>query len=211
MTEQDSAALQVAYEKTYKRFSHTPLPHFTAVDITVELEPEERAIRYTAKVTLANKGKTPVDTLWLSLPDHMRMTFSVPNALDVLNDSTRFRRMLRLNTALLPGDSIRVVINGEWAPKGFANDVEFLSLVENGTFMNTQDLLPMIGYQAELELDDPGARRKFGLTVKRRMALLSDDARDRASNETMEHTSNIRFACTIGTATSKRSVSLQAP
>ncbi|MBK9760858.1 MAG: ABC transporter permease [Flavobacteriales bacterium] len=201
ITEQDSEALQVAYEQTYKRYRNTPLPHFTAVDITVELDPEERAIRYTACLTLTNKGSAPVDTLWFSLPDRMRMTFSVPHALEVLNDSARFQRMFRLNSALLPGDSIRVVVNGEWAPKGFANDVEFLSLVENGTFLNTQDLLPMIGYQAEVEMEDPGARRKFGLPMKRRMALLSDDPRDRASNETMEHADRIRFACTIGTAT----------
>ena len=200
VTEQDTEALQVEYEKTYKRFSDMPLPHFTAVDITVELEPAERAIRYTASVTLTNKCGVPVDTLWFSLPDHMRMTFSVPNALQVLNDSARFQWMFQLDRALLPGDSIRVVVNGEWAPKGFANDVEFLSLVENGTFMNTLDLLPMIGYQAEVELADAGSRRKLGLPVKRRMALLSGDPRDRRTNETMEHADHIRFACTIGTA-----------
>lgn len=200
VTEQDTEALQVAYEKDYKRFSNTPLPHFTAVDITVELEPQNRAIRYTANITLTNKGSAPVDTLWFSLPDHMRMTFSVPNALEVLNDSARFQRMFRLNKALLPGDSVHVVVDGEWAPKGFANDVRFLSLVENGTFLNTQDLLPMIGYQQEVELTDPGARRKHGLPVKRRVALLSDDPRQRTSNETMEHADHIRFACTIGTA-----------
>jgi hypothetical protein len=201
VTEQDSEALQVAYEQTYKRYRNTPLPHFTAVDITVELEPEERAIRYTAYLTLTNKGSAPVDTLWFSLPDHMRMTFSVPNALEVLNDSARFQRMFRLNKAMLLGDSVQVVVNGEWVPKGFANDVEFLSLVENGTFLNTLDLLPMIGYQPEVELEDPGTRRKLGLPVKRRMAQLSDDPADRGTNETMEHADHIRFACTIGTAT----------
>ena len=200
VTEQEAEALQVAYERTYKRFSTTPLPHFTAVDITVDLDPEHRGIRYTANLTLTNKGLVPVDTIWFSLPDHMRMSFSVPNALEVLNDSARFQRMFRIDHALLPGDSLEVVVSGEWAPKGFANDVEFLSLVENGTFMNTQDLLPMIGYQREVELDDPGARRKLGLPVKQRAALLSDDPRDRRSNETMVHADRIRFACTIGTA-----------
>ena len=66
--------------------------------------------------------------------------------------------------------------------------------------MNTLDLLPMIGYQAEVELEDPGSRRKLGLPVKRRMALLSEDPHDRLTNETMGHADHIRFACTIGTA-----------
>jgi hypothetical protein len=200
ITEQDSEALQVGYERTYKRYADMALPHFTAVDITVELEPEDRSIRYTAMLTLTNKGSNPVDTLWFSLPDHMRMTFDVPGAREVLNDSARFQRMFQLDRALLPGDSIRVMVNGDWAPKGFANDVEFLSLVENGTFLNTLDLLPMIGYQEGVELGDPGSRRKLGLPVKRRMALLSEDPRDRLTNETMEHADHIRFACTIGTA-----------
>lgn len=200
VTEQETDALQVAYEKTYKRFSRTPLPYFTAVDIIVELDPELRAIRYTANLTLTNKGSAPVDTLWFSLPDHMRITFAVPYAREVLNDSARFQRMFRLDHALLTGDSLRVLVNGEWAPKGFANDVEFLSLVENGTFLNTLDLLPTIGYQVEFELGDPGTRRKLGLPIERRMALLSDDPRGRGSNEIMEHADHIRFACTIGTA-----------
>jgi hypothetical protein len=170
------------------------------VDITVELEPEERSIRYTAEIMLTNKGDAPVDTLWFSLPDHMRITFAVPNAQLVLNDSARFQRMFRLDRSLTTGDSVRVVVSGQWAPKGFSNDVEFLSLVENGTFLNTMDLLPMIGYQDQVELSDPGERRKAGLPVRPRTAPLSDDPRDRATNETMDHADRIRFACTIGTA-----------
>ena len=200
VTEQDTEALQVDYERTYKRFTNTALPHFTAVDITVELEPEERSIRYTAEMMLTNKGDAPVDTLWFSLPDHMHMSFEVPSARLVLNDSARFQRMFRLDRSLSTGDSVRVVVTGEWAPKGFTNDVEFLSLVENGTFLNTMDLLPMVGYQDQVELSDPGERRKAGLPVRPRTAALSDDPRDRATNETMEHADRIRFSCTIGTA-----------
>jgi hypothetical protein len=62
------------------------------------------------------------------------------------------------------------------------------------------DLLPMIGYQEQVELSDPGERRKAGLPVRPRTAPLSDDPRDRATNETMDHADRIRFACTIGTA-----------
>jgi hypothetical protein len=200
VTEQDKEALQVAYEQTYQRYRNTALPHFTAVDITVELEPYARSIRYTAEMILTNKGEAPVDTLWFSLPDHMDMTFEVPNARLLLNDSTRFQRMYRLHRSLATGDSMRVVVTGQWAPKGLTNDVEFLSLVENGTFLNTMDLLPMIGYQDQVELSDPGERRKVGLPVRPRTAPLSDDPRYRATNETMDHADRIRFACTIGTA-----------
>lgn len=201
ISEQNTEALQVSYERTYKHLAGMALPHLTAVNITVDLEPELRAIHYSADLTLTNKGDRAVDTLWFSLQDRMRMTFDVPHAEEVLNDSARFQRMFRLERGLRPGDSIHVTVKGAWEPKGFANDVEFLSLVENGTFMNTEDLLPMIGYQTEVELEDPGTRRKLGLPMKRRMAALSDDPRDRGSNETMEHADHIRFACTIGTST----------
>ena len=200
ITGQDTEALQVAYEQTYKRLSNTALPHFTAVDITVDLDPEERSIRYTAEMMLTNKGDAPVDTLWFSLPDHMHMTFEVPSARLVLNDSARFQRMFRLDRSLTTGDSLRVVVTGEWAPNGFSNDVEFLSLVENGTFLNTMDLLPMIGYQPQLELSDPGERRRSGLPKRPRTPPLSDDPRARATNESMDHADRLRFACTIGTA-----------
>ncbi|MBK6629080.1 MAG: hypothetical protein IPJ87_02920 [Flavobacteriales bacterium] len=199
-TRQDTEALQVAYERTYKPMSNTALPHVTAVDITIDLDPEARAISYHAKMTLTNKGPRAVDTLWFGPPDRMKLRFDIPGARDVLNDSALFVRMFRLDEPLATGDSIRIGVASEWRQQGFGNDVDFLELVENGTFINNNDLLPTTGYQADAELMDPGARRKHSLPPNRRMDPLSDDPHDRRFSAVMPYADHIRFSCTIGTA-----------
>ncbi|MBK9276275.1 MAG: hypothetical protein IPM49_17285 [Flavobacteriales bacterium] len=199
-TRQDTEAVQVAYERTYKPLANTSLPHITATDITIELDPEARSIGYRAVLTLTNKGPRTVDTLWFGLPDRMKLRFEIPGAKEVLNDSALYVRMFRSEVPLAVGDSIRIGIASEWRQRGFGNDVDFLELVENGTFINNSDLLPSIGYQADAELVDPGARRKHGLPPNRRMDPLSDDPDARRSSAVMPFADHIRFSCTIGTA-----------
>lgn len=199
-TRQDAEALQVDYERTYKPLANTPLPHITAVDITIDLDPAERVLDYHADVTLTNKGDRPVDTLWFSLPDRLKIRFEIPGGTDILNDTARFVRMFRLGKALAAGDSIRIGIASHWQQRGFGNDVDFLQFVENGTFINNNELLPFIGYQPDAELTDPGARRKHGLPPNRRMDALSDLPEARRFSSVMPYADHIRFACTISTA-----------
>ena len=199
-TRPDTEALQVAYERAYKPLANTALPHITAVDITIDLDPEARAISYHADLMLSNKGPRAVDTLWFSLPDRMKLRFEIPGAKDVLNDTACYVRMFRLDKPLAPGDSVRIGIASEWRQRGFGNDVDFLELVENGTFINNSDLLPTIGYQVEAELTEPGARRKHGLPPNRRMDVLSELPDARRFSAVMPYADHIRFACTIGTA-----------
>jgi len=141
-----------------------------------------------------------VDTLWFSLPDRMKLRFEIPGAKDILDDTTRYVRMFRLDRSLAVGDSIRIGVASQWQQRGFGNDVDFLEFVENGTFINNSDLLPSIGYQLDAELTDPGVRRKHGLPPNRRMDLLSDDPATRRFTAVMPYADHIRFACTIVTA-----------
>lgn len=203
---QDTERLQAEYERTYKPLAAMALPHITAIDITIDLGPQERAIAYQAEMTLRNKGTRPVDTLWFSLPDRMKLRYDIPGATDILDDTAHYVRMFRLDEPLAVGDSIRIGIASEWRQQGFGNDVEFAQLVENGTFINNGDLLPAIGYQAEAELTDLGARRKHGLRPNQRMQGLSEDPALRQHNAVMPYADHIRFACTIGTAPDQRAI-----
>ncbi|MBK7945664.1 MAG: hypothetical protein IPJ85_10325 [Flavobacteriales bacterium] len=126
-TRQDTEALQVEYERAYKPLANTALPHISAVDISIDLEPSARAISYHADLTLTNNGPRAVDTLWFGLPDRMKLRFEIPGAMDVLNDTARYVRMFRLGKPLAPGDSVRIGIASEWQQRGFGNDADFRS------------------------------------------------------------------------------------
>ncbi|MFN3875185.1 MAG: M1 family aminopeptidase, partial [Flavobacteriales bacterium] len=200
MTSDERERQQADYEKAYKRFEGMHQPHYTAVVFTIDLEPEKRAMRYTARITLRNKGDRPVDTLHLSLPERMGAQLAVPGATVVLDDSTLKQRMYRLSPPLAPGAELAIIVQGGYAAKGFENRVSFTGIVQNGSFFNNMDLLPMIGYQPGFELADKNDRRKHGLPPNRRMPPLSEDPARRMQNYLLRHSDWVEVSTTISTA-----------
>ena len=191
---------QVDHEKTYKRFEGMAQPHYTAVEFTIDLEPEHRAMHYTADITLKNKSDQPIDTLYLSLPDRMDLQLAIPGATVVLDDDDMKQRMYRLSPPLAPGADLRIKATGGYSAKGFENRVSFTGIVQNGSFFNNMDLLPSLGYQADFELSDRNDRRKYELPPNRRMPLLTEDPEQRRHTYLLKHSDWVVVNTTISTA-----------
>jgi len=200
MTSDQREQQQVDYEKTYKRYEGMHQPHYTAVHFRIDLEPERRALRYTADITLRNKGERPIDTLYLSLSERMNMQLDIPGATVILDDDPMKQRMYRLSPPLAPGANLHFTVSGGYAAKGFENRVSFTGIVQNGSFFNNMDLLPMIGYQASFEIMDKNDRRKYELPPNRRTPLLSEAPEDRMQNYLLRHSDWVEVSTTISTA-----------
>ncbi|MCW5898764.1 MAG: ABC transporter permease [Flavobacteriales bacterium] len=204
-TSDEQEQQQVDYEKQYKRFQGMEQPHYTAVEFTIDLEPENRAMRYTAAITLRNKSERPIDTLYLSLPERMHrnpsgLQVEIPGATVVLDDDFMKQRMYRLSPPLAPGADLRLTVKGGYAAKGFENRVSFTGIVQNGSFFNNMDLLPVIGYQADFELKDKNDRKKYELPPNRRTPLLTEDPDQRRHNYLVRHSDWVEVSTTISTA-----------
>ncbi len=199
-TSDEQEQQQVDYEKTYKRFQGMAQPHYTAVEFAIDLDPERRAMRYTAEITLKNKGEQPIDTLYLSLPDRMDLQLEIPGATVALDDEDMEQRMYRLSPPMAPGTELRIKATGAYRSKGFENRVSFTGIVQNGSFFNNMDLLPSIGYQADFELTDKNDRRKYELPPNRRMPLLTEDPAQRQHNYLLKHSDWVVVNTTISTA-----------
>lgn len=199
-TSDEQEQLQVDYERTYKRHEGMHQPHYTAVEFTIDLEPEKRALRYTADITLRNKGDRPIDTLWLNLPERMDLQLEIPGASVVLDDEDMQQRMYKLSPPLAPATDLRFTVSGGYAAKGFENRVSFTGIVQNGSFFNNMDLLPSIGYQSDFELKDKNDRREYDLPPNRRTPLLSEAAEDRMQNYLLRHSDWVKVSTTISTA-----------
>lgn len=193
-------ALQVRYEKEYKKYEGMPQPHFTDISYFIDLEPAERSIRYTADIVLKNKHAEAVDTLYFNVPRRMEVVIEIPGAELVLNDTALDQRMYRLARPMAPGDTLAIKVSGGWKPKGISNSVEFTGLVDNGSFFNNMDLVPSIGYEPGGELTDREKRRKHGLPPNERMPKLSDDPARRMDNYLMRNSDWVNVRTTIGTA-----------
>ncbi|MBK9286328.1 MAG: hypothetical protein IPN38_01260 [Flavobacteriales bacterium] len=191
---------QVRYEKEYKKYQGMPQPHYTDIAYTIDLDPEARAISYSAEVKLKNKSAVAIDTLHFNVPHRMDVKMEIPGAELVLNDEKLDQRMYRLKQPLQPGAELWLTVRGGWQQKGIANDVEFTGLVNNGSFFNNQELLPTLGYEPRMELSDRADRRKHELPPNDRMPKLSEDPVKRMQNYLMANSDWVNVRTTISTA-----------
>lgn len=192
--------LQVRYEKEYKKYQGMLQPHYTDIEYFIDLDPGTRSIQYTADIKLKNKNDVAVDTLYFNVPRRMEVVLDIPGAELVLNDTALDQRMYRLSTPMAPGAELSMKVSGGWAPKGISNNVEFTSLVDNGSFFNNMDLLPSIGYDTGGELTDREKRRKHDLPPNERMPKLSADPAKRMDNYLLHNSDWVNVRTTIGTA-----------
>lgn len=171
-TEDQIKKLQAEYEKTYKKYENIDQPRVTDVKFEISLYPESRTLHSICTQWIKNKSATVIDSLHFSLPNQVEVKIKVPGSKLVLNDSLHNYQIYRLTNSMQPGDSIQIVVNSDYEPKGFENEVRFTSVVSNGSFFNNFDLLPQIGYDAGSEIQDKGDRKDEGLPPKDRMAKL---------------------------------------
>jgi len=174
-TQDEQRALSAEYEKTYEKNTSMPQPRIAAVDLNVDIYPDERDANLAGQYTLVNDHNEPVDTLHLEIPASMKVnTIEGSRSLDpVLVDDTLGVRLLHLSDPLTPGDSMTFDFDVFAENRGFADGGGNTSIVYNGTFMNS-GLLPHFGYDEGRELSDRSQRTDRGLDEEPRMASRSD-------------------------------------
>src|SRR5262249_25808027 len=84
-------------------------------------------------------------------------------------------------------------------PKGLEQGRGDVRIVENGTFVNSQQVMPSIGYADANELVEDDARKKHGLAEKPRMRDL-DDPKGIETNYVAGDGDWISFEATVGTS-----------
>ena len=156
---------KAAYEKTYERFAAMPQPRVRAVDLSVDIYPNERDARLAGRYTLINDRSTPVDTLHLEIPSDLKVdSLSLPRQTETIRtDATHGVRWLRLPTPLAPGDTTSLTFALRAENDGFSADADVASIARNGTMMPGGEFLPSLGYDEGRELSERDDRREHGL------------------------------------------------
>jgi hypothetical protein len=75
-----------------------------------------------------------------------------------------------------PGAKVTLAFEVAWRSPGFANDGHSRKVTPNGTFFNNFDVLPVIGYRSDFELQDNNKRREHDLPPLERMASIDDES-----------------------------------
>jgi len=198
-TADDVEALQADYEKLYKQYEARPVPEAVALDAQVDIFPAERRIESRGTAVLENVGAVPIGEIDLTIPRLLTVNrIDVPHATEIEADSKRGFHRFELRELLAPGARLTIAWNLSWKNPGFVNSNSSTRVVENGTFVDNSQIMPMAGYDARMELADNNKRRKHGLPPIERLPKY-DAAGDDAPNQFGVH-ARTTFHATLSTS-----------
>lgn len=160
------------FEKNYKQYEGRAQPRVYDVRYDITLYPETRTVHVEGKFHAWNRDDRPIDTLFVNVPQRGQFELKNPRLSLIHNDSAMFWRMYRFEPALQPGDSLLLEFVTHFEPKGFENEVKWGRIVQNGTFFDNTDIMPIFGYQPDSELTDKNTRKKYDLPEKSRRPAL---------------------------------------
>jgi len=151
----------VEWEKTYKKYENSIQPRIVAVKADVNIFPKELNFEAKANYIMVNKSNQAIDSILLNHNDYpSTFKFNKENTL-VLEDSLYNFDIYKLNTSLLPGDSLELDITVHNKPNTLLRP--FSPVIGNGTFINNFQIFPTLGYDQGAELQDNETRKKYDL------------------------------------------------
>jgi len=158
-------AEQVETEKNWRSWKGRPQPKIVDVNLEVDLFPRDRDARIRGRYLMRNRSDVSIDELLLRLPfsvDVDELRFSQEHRILEEDEAAGYRRV-KLTPALAPGEETELHFDLRVTKDGFANQEGGLGVLPNGSFVQSQRVLPAFGYEPGGEVSDPRRRRKFGL------------------------------------------------
>jgi ABC-2 type transport system permease protein len=165
-----------AYEKKYGRYADLPQPRVAALTIDVALHPEERRAVTRGTLRLRNFTEHAIPDVHLRvLGGDLELTRAdIAGARLIADDPGFGYRIFRLDRPMRPGEERVLAFETRLRLRGFRNQPTNTRIVENGTFLNENHLLPVVGLTRAGTLQDPAARRRHGLPEAPGTAKLED-------------------------------------
>lgn len=170
--EADAAEL----EKRFGKYIGLPQPMVEELTLDVALYPDERRAVTKGRYRLRNRTAGPIPDIHVRVLDGDLeiLGAAVTGARLVLDDARYGYRIYRLDRPMQPGEARDLTVESRLWIRGFRNGSPQTRLVENGTFLNEVQLMPVIGMSHAGYLWDPAARRRYGLPEAPRPPKLED-------------------------------------
>ena len=160
LTADDHRKIQADYERNFKRYEHLPQPKVTAVEASIDIYPERRSFDGTGRYTLQNKGTQPIAQIHLTDPHEAVSDVQFNRPFHLISRAQRDAYAIyALEQPLAPGDFLTLTFSVAHATHGFRDGNELPEFARNGTFFDAE-FFPIVGYDNDIELDDPRRRRE---------------------------------------------------
>lgn len=168
-------ALDARYEQDWGALRALDSPQATALDMTVDLFPAERALRSRGEALMVNRTDEPMPEVILTLARPLIVeSMTLAGAPLALVDDAQNVWRYRPETPVAPGAELRLQWDVRWENPGFPNSGATNRLAANGTFVNNGEIMPLPGYDYGRELQDNAVRREHGLPPVSRLPKLDD-------------------------------------
>jgi hypothetical protein len=186
------------YERRYGPYEHTPQPVLARTALRVEIYPDEGAADIRGRYHLVNRSKAAIPSIHLSTVPHAGITHLVLDraAVPVVLDDALGYRVYALKKPLGPGDSLQLRFEVRIRPRGLGNGGVDASVVPNGSHIDGNDWMPVIGYDADRRLRNPRDRAAYGLPPRPARPSLYDVA----ARYEARHARQMDFETVVGTA-----------
>jgi ABC-2 type transport system permease protein len=163
---------QENYERNYRKLSRINQPVVTHVQTKIDLDPDNNAYQVWGKYMLKNKGKTPVKELLVNFDEGISVKAVGYHAGGHAQSVNTHTDHVKLQSALMPGDSATLTFSFTYRWNGFTGHQPFNAIVHNGTFLRISNYFPRLGYQKDREISSPAERRKRQLGKATPITLL---------------------------------------
>jgi ABC-2 type transport system permease protein len=193
------------YERSYRPIATLPQPSVDAIDTEVDLFPAERRSRVAGRLGLVNRTEADIATLFVAVRREAEpVELSMPAARLAARDERFGMYRFELDEPLAPGARTELRFDLAFAERGFADDEQDNSVIENGSLLWGFRCLPTLGYRASYELKDPRERRKRGLPEV--AAVSPEEAAGHGADLDTPDLDWVKFAATVSTSADQTAV-----
>ncbi|MGN2242617.1 ABC transporter permease/M1 family aminopeptidase [Frateuria sp. GZRR33] len=181
-TAENEQRYRADYEKHFFRYAGLPQPVVRHVELDVALYPEAIRADVHGRYRLVNETAAPIDRVHVRLMDPALelVDLDFPGARLERDDEAFGYRIYRLDSPMQPGESRSLAFHTRRAQVGFRATGTETGLAPNGTDLNSIELTPRIGMSDVGLLEDPAARRRYGLPERQPLPRLDDLAATRS-------------------------------
>jgi len=166
--------IQADYERKFKQYENLLQPKVTAVDATIAIYPERRSFDGSVRMTLENKTGQPIPQIHITDQKQSVNHLQFDRPFHVVSSAPRnLYTIYALEQPLQPGETVTLTCNVGHQTRGFRDGNEPPEFAYNGTFFDS-DYVPYVGYNTNIEVDDPRRRREEHLPALEEMAHRGD-------------------------------------
>jgi ABC-2 type transport system permease protein len=195
----DRRHIQAEYERQFKRYENVPQPKIIAVDSNINIYPERRSFDGTGHFVLQNKTTQPITQIHITNGKLSVSNVQFDHPFHIVSSSPRaLYTIYQLDTPLAPADKLNMTFNVDYTSRGFRDGNERPELAYSGTFFDA-DYFPTIGYDNNIELDDPRRRKEEKLPDQELLPQRGDPT-GTVTNLFTPHSDWISYRTTVSTS-----------